>query len=858
MKNKLKIKLISYGIVIALLTSCFMLPKLLYKQNEIHYGIKSGNIILSEEGDDITSSVTGSLEYTVASNQIYQMNLTPTADIVITDKRNGHKWKAVPEGALAFGDKYASSMEISYFYNGKTTVLRSYADAVAKNQYRVYQLDNGVSVEYVFGVMNEVFIYPEQISEKRMKSVLKKLSTDDADYLKRRYTLYDISLADGDTREYLLSEYPRLKKEKKLYVLTDAATKATRKRTNEIFESIGYTEEDRIADNGGIETAKENPKAFKVVVDYYLTDNGFTAEVNLDKTIFYSDYPIITIDILPNFDSFCKQDKGYVMLPVGSGGIVDVEQSTIDKDNSLNVSVYGSDYSLTRKLSSDALESRFPVFGQYKNGFGYFCIINSAAEQSDIVFNSTSFATNTHVSFKTVDTSIYQMKSQNDTVRCSDYLACDKISAEYILMDNITEENAYSKMAEIYRNRLIESEILTDKLSDDKAPLIVEIIGSVEYKTLFSKLIPIKREFALTDFSEAQEIVADLADLTDEKTFNLLFSGWNKNGLNAQKPGSVKFSSVLGTKKEYEAFSNLCSDKNIPLYLNLELTTVFPENVNGYNATSNSTRSLNNSIVKLSSIDTISGKWKELGLQLLSPTKYGDIWKKYSNADFKTTNIGVSQFTSMLYSDYASGGGLIRSKASELVVDVLNQMNKNYSVLGNHPNLYALPYVNYLDGVNIDCGGNSMFSRSIPFTQMILHGSVAYCSDTMNDENCSDEKLLGLIETGSDLRYIITGNFFDKLFEGDFSYLNGSYYENIKENIARDYKFLEKALNGLADDKMISHSCVSRDIVKVEYQNGTSIYVNYSDSEYIYNNLKIPAKGYLRIGEKETFSASLK
>lgn len=99
-------------------------------------------------------------------------------------------------------------------------MLYSLSDAVEKGQFKVSSTDEkGYAWEYVFGEISEDFVFPEQISETRMKEYLKKMSAEDADYIGRRYTLYSVELTEGANREYLLSQYPRLKDEN-LYVLT--------------------------------------------------------------------------------------------------------------------------------------------------------------------------------------------------------------------------------------------------------------------------------------------------------------------------------------------------------------------------------------------------------------------------------------------------------------------------------------------------------------------------------------------------------------------------------------------------------------------------------------------------------------
>ena len=287
----MKRKLPKWGIwLLIILLVCgavFLMPS----GSRVSYGIEKGSVDFTDVEFDITDSVLGAEEYLAAKNERFELYLDSKANITVRDIVSGKSWSAVSSDAEYSEEKYSSSLNLAFYDNNAQTVLYSSSDAVDKGQFKVSSTDKGVRVEYVFGEISKDFVFPEQISETRMKEYLKKMSAEDADYIGRRYTLYSVELTDGANREYLLSQYPRLKDEN-LYVLTDASNNTMKKKIDEIFRSVGYTYEDRDKDNSGNGSEAENPKSFRVAIDYVLTKTGFKASIDPENIEFYRDYPI--------------------------------------------------------------------------------------------------------------------------------------------------------------------------------------------------------------------------------------------------------------------------------------------------------------------------------------------------------------------------------------------------------------------------------------------------------------------------------------------------------------------------------------------------------------------------------------
>ncbi len=844
----MKRRLMKWGISAAVVAAVVALLLCLPSGKTLNYGLTEGKITFSESSEDITDQVISGSSYVAAQNANFALELTGSADIVVRCLKTGRVWKAVPDDAAAQGSRYASSLNLIYYAKNAQTTLYSQEHCVDKEQVRVFSAGGqGVDVEYIFGDMEPDYVYPEQISQTRMEELFTRMDGESVEYLQRRYTLYSLDTAEGATRDYLLSEYPRLAEED-LYILTDAPNKNVKKRTDEIFRSAGYTEEDRLADTAGQEAVHENPRTFKVRVQYRLTDTGFTASVNMKDASFYRDYPLTNIELLPNFDSFTAGETGYMVIPSGSGALVRVDGESQVGEQAVSLPVYGQNIALTSKLDTSPAVCTLPVFGQYKNGSGFLCVVEDGAQQAEFRVNKSASYSGIYPAFMTIDTGIYQMATKTDTSLFASDLALDTLSVEYVLLTETTEQTAYSDMANLYRLRLENQGVLNAAVERDSPQLLAEVINSIPYWKQAAGLVPVIREYPMTTFAQAGDMAAELSESLGTGNVTLLLNGWNKKGLNCQLPGSTKISSAAGGEKAYADLLDRLKQQNTGLYTNWEFTTAWTSRLNGYFPLSSSARALNNSIVNLFLIGSPYGTWMETSYQLVSSKQFETLWEKYRTQAVQAGGISVSQLASTLYGDYGAGTTVTRQDTMKSIQNILQSMkDSGAAVMGTGGNLYTLPYLSYIDQLPATSSQNNLFDEDIPFVQMVLHGHIAYSGGAMNKESDPDKALLQRIETGSDLRYTLTANPFDELYQNTFDELYNSNYAQNKERITEQYAVLRQALNGLADQAMVAHESLGEQVKVTTYADGTRIYVNYGSSDYRDGDNLVRAGSYLRI-----------
>ncbi len=180
-----------------------------------------------------------------------------------------------------------------------------------------------------------------------------------------------------------------------------------------------------------------------------------------------------------------------------------------------------------------------------------------------------------------------------------------------------------------------------------------------------------------------------------------------------------------------------------------------------------------------------------------------------------------------------------RDQVLESIFSNTISLSTNKSLMVENGNLYTLKNANVVSSIPMtttyDEGAGY---EAVPFAQMILHGTVEYTSDNLNEMDEKDKKkaILKCIEYGAipSLR---------------MSFDSGSeYYYDLFTTDALDlYNKFNSAQKNIADEKITDHKKLQSGLYMTEYNNGAYIYVNYTSKDISYNGITVKAMNYLRI-----------
>ena len=154
-------------------------------------------------------------------------------------------------------------------------------------------------------------------------------------------------------------------------------------RIDNILKLVGYTVEDLAYDNAEQGIAVEDSRAeFEVAVKYTLTDHGFEAKIINASIVEKNNAPIIYIDFLPFFGSSTEKDSGYVVIPEGSGILINHNSGK----NYAGKRLYGPDIANSKETkTNDSLNISLPLFGVKQNDGGFISVIKNGGGMATVL-----------------------------------------------------------------------------------------------------------------------------------------------------------------------------------------------------------------------------------------------------------------------------------------------------------------------------------------------------------------------------------------------------------------------------------------------------------------------------------------
>ena len=173
---------------------------------------------------------------------------------------------------------------------------------------------------------------------------------------------------------------------------------------------------------------------------------------------------------------------------------------------------------------------------------------------------------------------------------------------------------------------------------------------------------------------------------------------------------------------------------------------------------------------------------------------------------------------------------------------ILDASAKKYKLQFNGGNQYIWKYADALRNLPNESSNYRNTDYSIPLLQIVLHGNVAYSSSAVNMAENYEHAILKAIENGENLSYTLAFSNLDKLTSSKHTEYNSVSFEYWKEKILVNDKRISAVLGDTYDKKISKHEYISEEVVKVTYENGVSIIVNYSYEPFDYNGMTIPAR----------------
>lgn len=559
-------------------------------------------------------------------------------------------------------------------------------------------------------------------------------------------------------------------------------------------------------------------------------------------------FQMISVDVAPYFHAAPDTEEGYILLPDGSGTLLDWHQ-VVDPSVEYKQYVYGRDASIVMTERSAAQQTvRLPVFGILWGDTACTAILTEGASRATL--NATAAGkrnaySNAYAEFIYRDSALVKIEKKNQTVTIieSSHTTVPTQTVRYCLMSG--DSLSYVDMANAYRDYLLTEGGVTPTAGERKAPLVLELYGGV-MKQQFVMGFPVEQVVPLTTFADAATIVSRLKDGGVDNIL-IQYTQWQKDATGAPIQTHLPVEGNLGGKRDLEKLLAMQSE-GLGVYLDVNVNRM-ASSAWGYSTKSDAASSVRRDpamqyfYAPNTGMADVSTPIFHLKVPKMVSTakKIAESAEKYPVSGLSTTYLG-----DLLYSDF-SKNAITRDVSEGVWQDSLNILQSaTGSLLVSGGNAYALPYADLILDAPMTDSALLLTARAVPFYQIALHGVVDLSVTALNEERDVTEAFLKAVETGSCLKWRWIARNEDELVETDYNGIISARYENWIDTAVDQYRQAESLLSRVADQTVVSHELLTEDgdLVRIVWSDGTEVLVNYGDSEAVAGGVSVPARSF--------------
>ena len=814
-----------------------------YKKYEVKSKTEKGErfVAVNEDKPDVEGMVL------VSENDNLKLytNLE-TTEIAVYNKNDGSITYSNPQdrdthtGTGINASNLSSTLAVTYYNKaGNVATINNYDMSIKNGQFETESIKDGI--RYIYTLADEdsiASIVPYYISEDGLNKVMEKSSDYDARTVKGKYKL-----------------------ENGTYVLNDSAKKSKvgMEKLNKIFEKAGYTEEDYAKDMEGHE--EDESLSITIPLEYRLTDKGLEATVKAADIEEHGNVYISQIDVLQFFGAASNKAQGYILVPDGSGALINLNSG--NQATAYNQAIYDIDpVAQNYVVIEETACARLPIFGIKADDNAIFARITAgdaiASVNADVAgkLNNYNYA---YASFNVREKELLNMfgvqgsKSDIPVVEKSLYKIDLSVSYSFLTKDDAS----YSGMARTYRKQLIDEGILKETNQSESVPLYLDIIGGVEQKKHIMG-IPYEGVCAMTTYDEASEIVDNLYD-SDITNLRLNYQGWFNGGIYHDVADKIKLIGSVGSKSDLESLNKKLEDKGGKLFMDVAFQKVSHESKR-FTSVLEASKYYSGYVVELGATDpstvrqTSNLEWyDEMIYYMISPKFLNRYVDKFASkiTKYDVSGINLTDLGSVLTSDKKRSELINRQQAENIVIgqyEKLAETKKNLMETGG--NEYSLKYVSDIIDAPTSYSAYYIIDEQVPFYEMVIHGSISYSGEAFNlmDDDLDDDFVLNCIEYGIAPRFTLSYKDPSKMkytsSADKYSVLYTTWLDKAKEM----YGNINEALKDVDGSAMINHEKLDNGLIKVDYENGKTIYINKTSQDITVDGNTVKAKNYLKTG----------
>lgn len=706
--------------------------------------------------------------------------------------------------------KFLSQIFIDYKgIKGDGSVYNSYENAVGgadgegASQIVVKAIKNGMRIEYSIGRVDARYLVPERISkdnfEKKILNVAKEAGCSDFEEkqfkafflemdLEKSLSTYKDEDKKAEAKRTFITKYgiSENSAEKGPFYVCTCVTKKEYQYIENLIKKYcpDYTYEELDEEHRSFSYSPEdkNEALFKISLEYTIDEKGLSVRVpangiRFDETLYYLEY----IEILPFFGAGQYPNKGYTFFPDGAGTLFDFDGT----ETHFYGDCYGEDFAYydLGTGSPHNQEVRYPVFGLTENitddegnerDRGFVAIVEEGDAMMTLYachekYNSVKMRVNPRP-YDSYTLSGVIAGAENKPlpiVSPRNYTGNFKIRYIMLTDEDVATgkgyyEPTYVGMAKVYRDYLVENNVLTRLTKSDvkeNIPLYIETFGAIETTQKFLS-IPYKTTMPLTSFEDITKMYDELSE-SGIDNINFILTGYNKGGLSVdQVPYSLNWENAVEKEMKFDELIEYARTNGFGVYPDFDFVFATDNKLfDGLTLSSHAVKKVDGRYTSKREYSATRQSYVSYFELAMSPAYFSHFYEKLTKNYVKYNPLGISVSSLGMYlnSDFDEDDPYNREDAKEFTAEALKYFDDNYNkVLVSGGNAYTWKYVDYITEIATDSSRHATSLATVPFLGIVLHGYVQTAGEAINMEGNMDYAMLRAIENGASLKFILS------------------------------------------------------------------------------------------------------
>lgn len=613
-------------------------------------------------------------------------------------------------------------------------------------------------------------------------------------------------------------------------------------------------------DNGVSVTYGFGEIGIYVTIEYLVDEQGFVVKIPMEKVREDTVYLLNTIEVLPFLGAADDDVDGYMVYPDGSGAIT-TYANVGERPSSVKAGMYRvysdknmSYMSLVFNDNRERYAASLPFIGIKNDDNALLGAVTVGAESSGMsVYPSGNSNINlNHIGFEIYTRNLFNVNVSSITgsggvaansatvQRVDKNLIMEDREIRYFLLDG--EEANYSGMASIYRQYLLETGQIKDVIGDgDEMPLALELLmGITKDGLLFDEYV------VMTDFDDVIGILDKLKARGITSTETVL-TDWIKGGWDTI-PDYWPPASQLGGKGGVKSINEYVeANSGDRIYLENQFT-VGSTAGGGFSEVDDVAY---DGLDVTMSIEDFDGVEYYLLNPQISYNRNEKFLDKINNYD----NLGVGYYYlgTIAYADYNEKHPFTKTGAVNKYKELLKSTQENgHGVAVSGMNQYIFESADYLYHTREGSYGLSITDSSIPFVQMVISGLIPYSTENAGNLTYDlQTQKLKWIEYGALPYFQLTKESALNFRESDYDSIFSSTYDEWEDRVVEVYEDMHRNLQCVYGKQMTSHDILETNLIRIGYENGVVIYINYNNADRTAEGVSVPANSYVVVGGEQ-------